>query len=355
VNPGPGSSTPVRYPYLVLDWSGTVADDLPAVFEGANAVLEAAGRRPLDLASFRREFELPFMRFYERYAPDMPREEVDRHYFQRLREVEDRVTLLPHAEDFLAFCHASGRRAAVLTSVDVHTFNKQLDQFGLRDSFEAIECGVEDKREGIHHLLERLGWDPSLCLMVGDMPHDIDAGHAAGMAACGLRSGYATENALRNAGPELLLDHLCELRAYLAGCDAVAQVPWLTVGALVRGPDERLLFVRTNKWSGLWGIPGGKVRWGEAMMDALHREIREETGLEIQEPRLVLVQEAVRHPEFHRPVHMLLVNYVARTSSLDVQLNDEAQEYRWVAPDRATELPLNEPTRRLIREIDHGA
>lgn len=342
---------PTDWPCIILDWSGTLVDDLSAVVEGANAVLAAAGREPLDRESFRREFELPFMRFYERFVPGMSREEIDRHYFGRLRQVEDSVVLLPHARDFLAFCRASGRRAAVLTSVDPVTFRRQCDRFDVDPYLDAVACGVDDKRQGIRELLDRAGWDPSSCLMVGDMPHDIEAGRAAGVSTCALRSGYAADEVLRAAAPDFLFDHLCELRACLAGTDAASRRPWLTVGALVQGPDDRRLLVRTRKWNGLWGIPGGKVGWGEPMADALAREIREETGLEILQPRLVFVQEAIRHPEFHRPVHMLLVNYTARSVSDRVRLNDEAQQYRWVALEEALGMPLNEPTRRLIEEV----
>ena len=39
--------------------------------------------------------------------------------------------------------------------------------------------------------------------------------------------------------------------------------------------------IRTHKWSNLWGIPGGKIKWGEPSEAALRREIKEETGLAV--------------------------------------------------------------------------
>ena len=50
---------------------------------------------------------------------------------------------------------------------------------------------------------------------------------------------------------------------------------------------------RTHKWSNLWGIPGGKVKWGETSEDALRREVREETNLSVVDVRFVLVQATV--------------------------------------------------------------
>jgi len=72
--------------------------------------------------------------------------------------------------------------------------------------------------------------------------------------------------------------------------------------------------VRTHKWSNLWGIPGGKIKWGEDSITALRREILEETGLAITDIQFVLV--AGLHPfarvlsrrpfcpaQLHRPLH----------------------------------------------------
>lgn len=133
--------------------------------------------------------------------------------------------------------------------------------------------------------------------------------------------------------------------------------PLTTVGGLLRDAEGRVLLVRTRKWSNLWGIPGGKVEYGESLEDGFRRETREETGLELEEPRMVMVQEAIEHPEFHEKKHFILVNYVADVAgglvSPPVTLNDEAQEWRWVTFEEAFALPLNGPTRALLEKIDH--
>ena len=73
--------------------------------------------------------------------------------------------------------------------------------------------------------------------------------------------------------------------------------------------------MRTHKWRGSWGVPGGKVEWGENLDQALRRELREEVGLELDGLQFALLQEAVEDPQFHRPVHFLLINYFASAAA----------------------------------------
>ncbi|MCP2015131.1 ADP-ribose pyrophosphatase YjhB (NUDIX family) [Deinococcus sp. HSC-46F16] len=124
--------------------------------------------------------------------------------------------------------------------------------------------------------------------------------------------------------------------------------PVVCVGALVWGPGERVLLVETTKWRGLWGVPGGKVDWGETLEAAVIREFREETGLDLTDLRYAQTQEAVLSPEFHKPAHMLLVDFFARTASLTVTPNEEIVDWSWATLEEALTLPLNTYTRTLV-------
>ncbi len=132
--------------------------------------------------------------------------------------------------------------------------------------------------------------------------------------------------------------------------------PVVTVGGLLRDQGGDALFVRTRKWSGKWGIPGGKVEYGETLETAFRREMREETGLRALRCRLVMVQDCVEHPEFFRRRHFVLINYVAavRGRRPEVRLNHEAADYLWTPLKDASRLDLNGPTRVLVEKILKG-
>jgi nucleoside triphosphatase len=102
----------------------------------------------------------------------------------------------------------------------------------------------------------------------------------------------------------------------------------------------------------LWGIPGGKIKLGEDSVEALRREILEETGLAVGDIIFVMAQDCIYSREFHRQAHFVLLNYTCRAQSgASVRLNDEAQEFKWAAPREALALPLNQPTRRLLERV----
>jgi ADP-ribose pyrophosphatase YjhB (NUDIX family) len=117
-------------------------------------------------------------------------------------------------------------------------------------------------------------------------------------------------------------------------------MPVVTVGALILNESGQVLMVRTHKWSDLWGIPGGKIKWGEESIAALRREIKEETNLDITDIRFVIAQDCIHSPEFYRDARCV--------GATEVKLNEEAREFAWVSAAEALAMPINQPTRVLL-------
>jgi ADP-ribose pyrophosphatase YjhB (NUDIX family) len=119
---------------------------------------------------------------------------------------------------------------------------------------------------------------------------------------------------------------------------------------LVVNPNAEVLIVRTTKWRGTWGVPGGKLDWGESLQEALLREFREEVALDLRQVRFALLQEAILDSQFHVPAHFVLVNYYAFSASTQVVPNEEIVEWVWVPPKQALSFPLNNFTERLVSD-----
>lgn len=348
---------------IIFDWSGTLVDDLPAVWETTNEVLSDFGLPTLTKAQFQAQFCLPFEKFYRACAVEIPLAKLEERFHARFPARQDAVVALPHARQFLEFCRRRNLRTFVLSSVISDYYQVQSVATGLGEFIDHAHLGVRDKCHEIHALLRCHRLNPPETLFVGDMEHDMEAARHGGVHSCAVLTGYNHLEQLRASAPDLIVEHLGELQKCLDQnalqfpprhpelVESTGQ-PVVTVGALIHDDSGQVLMVRTRKWSSLWGIPGGKVKYGETMEAALRREIREETNLEIEDIRFVLVQDCIHSNEFYREAHFVLVNFTARrTGSNPVQLNDEAQEHRWLPLKEAMELDLNRPTRVLLESL----
>ena len=345
--------------HIIFDWSGTLVDDLPAVWQATNYVLTQAQRPEMSLEQFRAEFCLPFTIFYDKHVPHVPLPQLEEWFHSRFRQVQGSVCALPHARDFLEFCRARQLRTFLLSTVNREHFAVQSAATGFGPYLDKPYLNVWDKRTKIHEILEENDLAPDEVLFIGDMQHDIETARHGGIHSCAVLTGYNTLEQLRAAQPDLIVEHLGELRQVLQQNDLHLKPrtqqfeknhpPIVTVGGLIYNSHGEVLMVRTHKWSGLWGIPGGKVKWGETLVEALGRELKEETGLEVADVKFVLVQDCIHSKEFYRDAHFVLLNYTCRcVGEPVVKLNDEARESRWVTVAQALEMPINQPTRRLL-------
>lgn len=334
---------------LIFDWSGTLVDDLGPVIEATNSVLARYDRPALDRESFRRSFRLPYRDFYAEMLPDISLEELESHFRPAFDAALSPVTVLPFAREKLDWCQAMGVRAFVCTSMDATAFARQLAEFGLLSHFEATYAGVLDKREIIHRILETHGLDPAETAFIGDMTHDVETARHGGISSIAVLTGYQHAEVIAAVRPDLTVPDLGVLRELLERRQRKNQ-PIATVGGLIHDDHGHVLLIRTHKWGNRWGIPGGKIERGETSINALKREILEETALKIDHIEFVLVQDCIDSAEFMRPEHFLLLNYLARALPGEVRLNEEAQDFRWLAAADALTLNLNQPTRVLLLE-----
>jgi 8-oxo-dGTP diphosphatase len=110
------------------------------------------------------------------------------------------------------------------------------------------------------------------------------------------------------------------------------------VGAVVRDESGRILVVRRAlpPSQGLWSIPGGRVEPGETLAEAARREVREETGLDVD------VQEILGHVDIpHGDVVYDVADFAATVSGNVPPLaaGDDAGDARWVTAAELRNLP----------------
>ena len=126
--------------------------------------------------------------------------------------------------------------------------------------------------------------------------------------------------------------------------------PEPTTGVFIFDPQGGLLLLQSHKWPGRYVVPGGHVELGERLEAAAVREAGEETGLKIRDLRFLCWQEFIYDPSFWKKRHFLFFDFAALTDSTDVKLNDEAEQYMWIEPTKALDLPIDPYTRVSIKK-----
>jgi len=126
--------------------------------------------------------------------------------------------------------------------------------------------------------------------------------------------------------------------------------PFIGVGAIVFKGD-RILLIRRGKepGRGKWSIPGGVVHLGETLEGAVRRELKEETGLEVEVVRLVEVFERIVPDEIGRVLyHYVLIDYLCRVAGDRIRAGSDALEAAFYPLNALDQLELTPGTGPVI-------
>jgi mutator protein MutT len=127
--------------------------------------------------------------------------------------------------------------------------------------------------------------------------------------------------------------------------------PSVGVGAVVIR-DGRVLLIRRGKepLRGRWLVPGGTVELGETLEEAVVREIREETALEVAPLEVLTVFDRIDREEGRVLYHYVIVDYLCEYLSGEPQAGSDAEAVALVAledlpaydlPPKALEVVLD--------------
>lgn len=107
--------------------------------------------------------------------------------------------------------------------------------------------------------------------------------------------------------------------------------PLVGVGAVII-EGGRVLLVRrgTEPLRGRWSIPGGLIEVGEMLSEAVIRETREETGLEVEPLELVELLDRIHREGGRVRYHYVIADYLCRVKGGKLKAGSDADEARWV-------------------------
>jgi len=124
----------------------------------------------------------------------------------------------------------------------------------------------------------------------------------------------------------------------------------LGVGALIF-ENGRILLVERGKdpLKGWWSLPGGIVETGEKLADAMRREVREETGLEVEPLSMFEIFERVIPDGAGRPeYHYVLIDYLCKVVGGTLEAASDVSRAAWVSRPELSDYRLTEGTVAVV-------
>jgi 8-oxo-dGTP diphosphatase len=123
----------------------------------------------------------------------------------------------------------------------------------------------------------------------------------------------------------------------------------LTVRGVIKNDDGEILIVKRHPKSKtdpeMWELPGGKVEKGEHFADALVREIKEETSLDVNVGDFC---EAIQNDYSHKRTVQLMM-YLSDVKG-SVEISDEHTEFMWASIEKIKTLKLSTSFKKVLEK-----
>ncbi len=124
----------------------------------------------------------------------------------------------------------------------------------------------------------------------------------------------------------------------------------IVVKGMVFSGDDLLVVKRSSHDTinpGRLSVPAGFVKFGEKPQDAVRREIKEETGLDVEVGRVTSVWTQILREE---SIQIVGINYFCIPSNKNITLNEELESYQWINTEKYDQYDL---PKEIIKEITH--
>lgn len=204
------------FKYIIFDWSGVIKDAVHGHVWVIDKMFEKFGKKGISLNEMKEKWEQPYMKFWNKFFPEMTLEEEQKAYYEVILDkdcpvsdaYEGIVALIKELKE-------KGIPMAVLSSDLPDTVFPEIKRFGLEGIFSDIVVHTHDKAEAIHELIKRNNFKPEETVFIGDSNHEVEVGKQAGIKTIAVTWGFSTEEKLKATSPDYLIHNIKELEEIL--------------------------------------------------------------------------------------------------------------------------------------------
>jgi pyrophosphatase PpaX len=208
-----------RWPVVLFDFDGTLADTIPLIVASYHHAIGTLGE-VVDEAEVLSWIGRPLQPVLEERYPGRGQHLTDVYRRWNLAHHDDLIRRVQGVPDLLADLHDHGARTGVVSSKKAETVRLGLRAVGLEGVIDVVAGQEETEHHKPHpapllYAAERLSVSASACVYVGDATVDVQAARAAGMGAVAVTWGAGDEAALAATRPDAVVADVAGLRTAL--------------------------------------------------------------------------------------------------------------------------------------------
>jgi len=195
---------------IIFDWSGVIKDCVLDHLCVVNKIFKSFGIKEISLEELKENWEQPYMRFYNKYLPNLNIEQEVVAYKKAIAE-NPKAKSYPGITDLVKKFKQTKRKIVIISSDDPETILPEIENFKLKGIFNDVIVGIHDKSEAIEELIKKHNFKPKETIFIGDSNHEIEVGEKNGVITVAVTWGFSTENRLKTVNPDFIVRNLEEL------------------------------------------------------------------------------------------------------------------------------------------------
>ena len=210
----------MKYDYLVLDFNGTIIDDVDLCLNILNHLLEERNYKKVSLEEYKHIFTFPIKNYYINAGFDLEKysfTSISNEFISLYQKASLNCKLYEGINELIDKCNNNRIKVVLLSASQIDNLKEQTDHFGLSEKFEAIlgtsTIEAASKVEiGKNYFKDK---QDKKILFVGDTTHDAEVASAIGADALLITHGHQARDVLLKANPLKVIDSFKEVEDIL--------------------------------------------------------------------------------------------------------------------------------------------
>lgn len=196
---------------FIFDWSGTLNDNFHLFSKVCDLIFAELGRESITEDEIKAHITVPYMKFWNRYFPDLTKEKQYELYEKCIHQVGE-PELFKKVDEVISFLNDNGYLLFIVSSDPSSKLIPEIQKSGFFESIKKIVGDVHEKTDVITSFISDFSLDKNLTYYVGDTSGDVDAGKSAGVKTIGISWGFQHKSVLSQANPDFLIDDIVEIK-----------------------------------------------------------------------------------------------------------------------------------------------